>query len=334
MTKEVKMPTILKVEGLKKHFKVSTSFFSREKAILRAVDGISFNIDEGEVFALVGESGCGKTTTGKLILRLFEPTAGTAYFMNKNIFEVSKKELFTLRKEMQIIFQDPYSTLNPRKNIRKTLSQPLTTHNIVKNDEVESEVLRLLNMVGLCPGENFIDRYGHELSGGQRQRIGIARAIASRPRFIVADEPLSALDLSIQAQIINLFKDLIKKVNLSCLFITHDLSVVRSISNRVAVMYLGKIVELASTKGLYNNPLHPYTNGLLSAIPVMDPIVARSRKKNLVKGEPVSAINPPTGCRFHTRCEHARDVCSKEEPGLEDIGGKHFVSCHLYDHEF
>jgi oligopeptide/dipeptide ABC transporter ATP-binding protein len=327
------MSTLIEVKGLKKYFPVETGLlsFRKEKKALHAVDGINFNIQDKETLGLVGESGCGKTTTGKLMLRLLEPTAGTVRFKGIDIFQLRKEELRRLRREMQIIFQDPASCLNPRKTVRQILSDPFLIHKTIKKDEVESRLMKLLDMVGLSPPNLYIERYPHEFSGGQRQRIGIARAIALNPKFIVADEPVSSLDVSIRAQILTLIKE-IRKLGIAYLFITHDLAVVRSIADRVAVMYLGKIVELSEVKELYETPLHPYTRALLSATPVPQPEKASNRERIILKGDMPSPINPPNGCRFHTRCPLAKSNCGEIEPDYVEIKKGHFVACNRVNH--
>lgn len=323
------MSTLIEVDGLKKHFPVKTGILSlrREKKAVRAVDGISFDICDRETFGLVGESGCGKTTTGRLLLRLLEPTGGTVRFKGTDIFKLSKDELRKLRREMQIIFQDPISSLNPRKTVRQILSAPFMIHKTVEKDEIETRVKELLGVVGLRPPDLYIERYPHQFSGGQRQRIGVARAIALKPKFIVADEPVASLDMSIRAQILNLLKE-IRKYGVAFLFIAHDLAVVRSIAHRVAVMYLGKIVELSGVRELYENPLHPYTRALLSATPIPDPERAHNRERSILKGDVPSPISPPSGCRFHTRCPLAKSNCAEIEPDCIKIKKGHFVACH------
>jgi peptide/nickel transport system ATP-binding protein/oligopeptide transport system ATP-binding protein len=323
------MTILLKTEDLKEYFPVRGMWLRRDRKKVHAVDGVSFDIRKAETLALVGESGCGKTTIGRLLLRLIEPTSGTVHFMGHNIFDLGKDEMRKLRREMQMIFQDPFSSLNPRKTVRHILGKPYRIHNIVEKDEVETKVLELLELVDLSPTQIFIDRYPHELSGGQRQRIAIARAVASHPKFIVADEPVSSLDTSIKAQIIGLMKALQKELQLSYLFISHDLAVVRSISNRVAVMYLGKIVELSNTEELFGSPLHPYTKALLSSTPIPHPKRSRDRKRIILSGEVPSPIDIPSGCRFHGRCPYRRPNCAEVEPDLHELAGEHFVACHM-----
>ncbi|MGI6149247.1 MAG: ABC transporter ATP-binding protein, partial [Limnochordia bacterium] len=317
---------LLEVKNLVKHFPITKGIiFSRQVGAVQAVDGVSFSVRRGETLGLVGESGCGKTTTGRVILRLIEPTSGEVWFEGKNVPALPKDELRELRKDMQIIFQDPYASLNPRMTVGDIIGEPLHIHKLARGKEREKRVKELLDIVGLS--EFHARRFPHEFSGGQRQRIGIARALAVNPKLIVCDEPVSALDVSIQAQVINLLQDLQEEFGLTYLFIAHDLSVVKHISDRVAVMYLGKIVELAGKDQLYKNPKHPYTQALLSAIPVADPTVKRQRI--ILKGDVPSPINPPSGCRFHTRCPYAMDICREKEPAFVDTGDGHFAACHL-----
>lgn len=317
---------LLKVKKLKKYFPVRGGILSKIIGYVQAVDEISFNIKEGETLGLVGESGCGKTTTGRTIIRLLEPTAGEVDFKGKNIFKLKKEEIRKIRRNIQIIFQDPFGSLNPRMTVGEIVGESLVIHKIVKNNKEKDErVKNLLKTVGLNAGHTR--RYPHEFSGGQRQRIGIARALALNPKLIICDEPVSALDVSIQAQVINLLEDLQEKFNLTYLFIAHDLSVVKHISDRVAVMYLGKIVELSSTSELYNNTQHPYTEALLSAVPIPDPTLKRQRI--VLEGDVPSPFKPPVGCRFHPRCKYVKPICSQEEPELINIGNGHFVACHL-----
>jgi oligopeptide transport system ATP-binding protein len=322
------MKTILEVTDLKKYFPIKKGLFSRTVGHVRAVDGISFAVNEGEVLGLVGESGCGKTTTGRCILRLVEPSSGSVKFDGREITGLPFRQMRLLRREMQIIFQDPYSSLNPRLSVRTMLTEVLTVHGIAQGRAARERVGELLRMVGLSPSQAA--RYPHEFSGGQRQRIGIARALALNPRLIVADEPVSALDVSIQAQIVNLLRDLQKEMSLTYLFIAHDLSVVEHISNRVAVMYLGKIVELAPSLDLYRTPRHPYTVSLLSAIPSHDLDVKKVRI--VLKGDVPNPANPPSGCRFHPRCFMAQPVCSVEDPPLREIAPGHVSACHFAEH--
>ena len=320
---------ILEVQHLKKYFPITKGVFQRTVGYVQAVDDITFTLHRGETLGLVGESGCGKSTAGRTILRLLDPTGGVVRFGGQDLAHIAGKELKEMRRRMQIIFQDPFSSLNPRRTVGSILAQPLKLHNIVPSNEVGDRVAQLLERVGLNP--THAERYPHEFSGGQRQRIGIARAISVNPDFIVADEPVSALDVSIQAQIINLMQDLQHELGLSYIFIAHDLSVVRSVSDRVAVMYLGQIVELGENAQIYDDPLHPYTRALLSAVPTIDPQKARQRSRIVLEGDVPSPINPPSGCRFHTRCPYAFDACSKVEPLLLEVGDGHQVRCHLYD---
>lgn len=315
---------LLETKGLKKYF-LTEGLFSRKGEVVHAVDGISFCIKRGETFGLVGESGCGKSTIGKLVLRLLEPTAGKVYFEGHDIFELDKKEMQRLRHKMHVIFQDPFASLNPRMTVGDIISEPLEIHNLVSKSEREERILKLMELVGLS--SEHATRYPHEFSGGQRQRIGIARALAVDPVFIVADEPVSSLDISIRAQILNLMQDLQKNLGLTYLFIAHDLGMIKHLSDRVAVMYLGKIVEMGTTGSIFNDPQHPYTQTLLSAITIPDPEV--KRKRIILKGEMPSPIAPPTGCRFHTRCPCRTNKCDEIEPKLIDIGNEHFVNCHL-----
>ncbi len=321
--------TILDVQNLQKYFPITRGLFQRTVGYVQAVDNINFTLHKGETLGLVGESGCGKSTAGRTILRLLEPSDGAVYYRGRDLGTYSKSELKDARGQMQIIFQDPFSSLNPRRTVGSILAQPLKIHNVVKGKEIGDKVSELLNTVGLNP--THAERYPHEFSGGQRQRIGIARAIAANPDFIVADEPVSALDVSIQAQIINLMQDLQNELGIAYIFIAHDLSVVRSVSDRVAVMYLGQIVELSDNEDLYENPLHPYTRALLSAVPTVDPQGSETRSRIVLQGDVPSPINPPSGCRFHTRCPYAFDACSVDEPAEISIGESHMVKCHLYD---
>ncbi len=315
---------LLEAKDLKKHFSTK-GLFSRKGGVVHAVDGISFDIEKGETFGLVGESGCGKSTTGRLVLRLLEPTAGRVYFEGNNLFELGQRELRRLRRRMQMIFQDPSASLNPRMTAGEIIGEPLVIHNLVPKAGRAKRVDKLMELAGLSPAQ--ADRYPHEFSGGQKQRIGIARALAVDPVFIVADEAVSSLDVSIRAQILNLMQDLQQNLGLTYLFITHDLSVVKHLSDRIAVMYLGRIVELGSTTSVFNHPHHPYTQALLSAIPIPNPEV--KRKRTILEGDMPSPIDPPAGCKFHTRCPYRMEKCGRIEPELVDIGNKHFVGCHL-----
>ena len=329
---------LLEVNGLKKYFPVRKGVLRRVVAHVKAVDNIDMYIKEGETLGLVGESGCGKTTTGRSILRLVEPTAGEVLFRPStkagvaenttiDVAKASRRELKALRREMQIIFQDPYSSLNPRMTVGAIVGEPLLVHGMAKGQEREDRVRELLSAVGLKP--DHMKRYPHEFSGGQRQRIGVARALALDPQLIVCDEPVSALDVSIQAQVLNLLEDLQSEFGLTYLFIAHDLSVVKHISDRVAVMYLGKIAELAETEKLFSDPKHPYTEALMSAVPVPDPDYKGERI--LLEGDVPSPVNPPSGCYFHPRCQYAQEICKTEAPAYRDIGGEHFVTCHFAD---
>ncbi|MED3563538.1 dipeptide ABC transporter ATP-binding protein [Bacillus xiapuensis] len=316
---------LLQVEHLKQYFPVKTDSMFKPKSYVKAVDDVSFHLYEGETLSIVGESGCGKSTTGRAILRLDEPTEGKVYFEDRNVLELNKSQMRKLRGDLQVIFQDPFASLNPRQTIKQILNEAMAIQQVVPKGKRMERILELLNYVGLPP--EALDRYPHEFSGGQRQRIGIARALAVNPKLIICDEAVSALDVSIQAQILNLLKKLQKEFHLTFLFISHDLSVVRHISDRVMVMYLGKVVEIAEKKDLFDSPLHPYTNALLSAIPVPNPEIKKERI--LLKGDVPSPINPPTGCRFHTRCPFATSKCKTEEPALREIGKNHYVSCHF-----
>jgi len=315
---------LLEVNNLRKYYPVTKGFiFQHEVGAVKAVDDISFFIRRGETLGLVGESGCGKTTTGRVILRLQEPSAGEALFEGRDIFKLGKEELRRLRRDMQIIFQDPYSSLNPRMTVGDIIGEPLEIHNLARGKEKIRRVQELLEVVGLSP--YHANRYPHEFSGGQRQRIGIARALAVNPKLIIADEPVSALDVSIQAQVLNLLEELQKEFGLTYLFIAHDLSVVKHISDRIAVMYLGRIVELANADELFSNPQHPYTEALLSAVPIPNPDMRRERI--ILPGDVPSPINPPSGCRFHTRCLYVQPSCRTNDPQFVDVGGGHYVAC-------
>jgi oligopeptide transport system ATP-binding protein len=315
---------LLQAVNIVKYFPIKGGVFMKEIAAVKAVDGVSLTIGEGETVGLVGESGCGKTTFGRAILRLEEPTSGEIYFEGQSILNYDKKKMQALRKKMQIIFQDPFSSLNPRKTVTHIIGEPLLVHGMRSRKEREERVLELLTVVGLR--KEHMRRYPHQFSGGQRQRIGVARALALNPKLIVCDEAVSALDVSIQAQVINLLKDLQDDFGLTYLFISHDLSVVEHVSDRVAVMYLGKIVEFAPRKALYLAPLHPYTQALLSAVPVPDPALKRDARI-ILKGDVPSPIDPPPGCSFHPRCLYAKDICSRSEPELKEVDTDHFVAC-------
>lgn len=319
---------LLEVKNLKKYFPVKEGVFKRTVAHVKAVDDISFAVKEGETLGLVGESGCGKSTAGRTILRLLEATAGEIIFEGKNVLELNKNEMRKLRRDMQIIFQDPYASLNPRMTVADIVGEPLDIHNLAKNKkERNKKVEEILENVGL--GSEYMNRYPHEFSGGQRQRIGVARALAVDPKLIIADEPVSALDVSVQAQVVNLLQDLQQEYGLTYVFIAHDLSVVKHISDRVAVMYLGKIVELTDKDKLYSDPRHPYTQSLLSAIPEADP--TKKKDRIVLKGDVPSPVDPPSGCRFHPRCPKAFDLCSVKEPEFKEYDDGHYAACHLLD---
>ncbi|MCM3489950.1 dipeptide ABC transporter ATP-binding protein [Alkalihalophilus marmarensis] len=318
---------LLEVNGLKKYFDVHGGFLSKKVGEVKAVDDVSFTVYEGEILGIVGESGCGKSTTGKSILRLIEPTEGEVKFEGRDVTKLSDEEMRKLRRDMQIIFQDPYASLNPRHNIERIISEPLLVHGIGTKEERRKKVAELLEVVGLS--SYHANRYPHQFSGGQRQRIGIARALAVNPKLVICDEPVSALDVSVQSQILNLMEDLKDEFKLTYVFIAHDLSVVKHISDRVGVMYLGRMVELAGKDALYEEPKHPYTKALLSAVPVPDPDAKADRM--ILEGDVPSPSNPPSGCTFHTRCPECMDICKTERPALQDVGDDHFVACHLYN---
>ncbi len=323
---------LVRVRNLKKHFPIRRGVFRRQVGAIQAVNGISFDIYKGETLGLVGESGCGKSTAGRTILQLYEPTAGEVYWEKTNLTKANKETLRRSRRHMQMIFQDPYASLNPRMTVGNIVGEPLQIQNIGNAAQRKERVEELLRIVGLNP--YFIKRYPHEFSGGQRQRIGIARALSTNPSFIVADEPISALDVSIQAQVVNLLDDLKKDMGLTYLFIAHDLSMVRYISDRVAVMYLGQIVELGERDDVYDHPLHPYTQALLSAIPVPDPDEEAKRQRIILEGDVPNPANPPEGCRFHTRCSYATDICREQDPEYRNLGATkqtHMVACHHAD---
>lgn len=318
---------LLQVRGLKKYFDITGGVFSRKIGEIKAVDDISFDVYEGEVFGIVGESGCGKSTAAKTILRLLEPTDGEVIFKDQDITQLSQEEMRKLRSDMQMIFQDPYASLNPRKRVEKILEEPLIVHGVKDRNERKRKVKEILEVVGLT--EEHGKRYPHQFSGGQRQRIGIARALILNPKLIICDEPVSALDVSIQAQILNLMEDLQEQFGLTYIFISHDLSVVKHISDRIGVMYLGKMVELADHESLYEEPLHPYTQALLSAIPEPDPDIEKERI--ILKGDLPNPANPPQGCPFHTRCPFRMEHCEKIRPAFKEVKPEHYVACHLYD---
>ena len=320
--------TLLDIRGLKMHFPVTKGvLFERQIGVVKAVDGLTFDIREGETLGLVGESGCGKSTTGRAILQLHRPTEGRVIYRGRDLTRLTHQQMRSYRRRLQIIFQDPYASLNPRMTIGSIIGEPISEHGLASGTDKEDRVYELMKLVGLNP--DFVRRYPHEFSGGQRQRIGIARALALEPDFIVCDEPVSALDVSIQAQVVNLLDELRQRLGLTYLFIAHDLATVEHISDRVAVMYLGSIAELAPCDELYRNPKHPYTQALISAIPIPDPEVEAKRRRVILQGEVPSPLEPPAGCLFHTRCPIARSLCSQEAPVLEDHGQGHLVACHF-----
>lgn len=320
---------LLHVEDLVMQFPIYRGVIRRQVGAVHAVDGVSFDLRRGETLGLVGESGCGKTTTGRTILQLYKPTSGHVYFNGTDLVGLKREEMRCMRREMQMIFQDPYASLNPRMTVMDIIGEPLVVHGIASGKEIQETVEHLLEVVKLNPA--FSSRYPHEFSGGQRQRIGVARALALQPSFIVCDEPISALDVSIQAQVINLLEELQEQFNLTYLFIAHDLSVVRHISDRVAVMYLGIIVELTSRNELYLSPLHPYTRALLSAVPIPDPVADAKRQRVILEGDVPSPVNPPSGCRFRTRCPIAEAICAEKTPDFREAKPGHFVACHFAD---
>jgi oligopeptide transport system ATP-binding protein len=320
--------TLVRVENLVKHFPITRGIvFQRQIGAVRAVDDISFSIRRGETLGLVGESGCGKSTTGRTIIQLHQPTSGKVYYEDKDLTAISSEEMRRYRRELQIIFQDPYASLNPRMTVGSIIAEPLEVHRIGTRKERRERVKNLLELVGLNP--YFINRYPHEFSGGQRQRIGVARALALQPEFIVCDEPIAALDVSIQAQVVNLLEELQDRMGLTYLFIAHDLSMVRHIADRTAVMYLGKIVELADRDELYGHPQHPYAKALLSAVPIPNPAKERERRRIILEGDVPSPANPPSGCHFHPRCPIAEKICGQEDPEWREISEDHWVACHL-----
>jgi len=319
---------LVRVENLKKHFPIRRGFLiQRQVGAIKAVDGISFDIHRGETLGLVGESGCGKTTTGRTLLQLYRPTSGRVYFEGEDLVDMKGERLRRQRRKMQMIFQDPYASLNPRMTVGRIIREPLEVHDVGSAKERQTRVQELLGLVGM--NQHFVNRYPHEFSGGQRQRIGVARALALNPSFIVCDEPISAFDVSIQAQVVNLLEDLQAELGLTYLFIAHDLSMVRHISNRVAVMYLGKIVELTDRNTLYSDPQHPYTEALLSAVPIPDPEVDEKRGRIILEGEVPSPANPPVGCNFNTRCPKVMQVCREVDPEFKEVAPGHWCACHL-----
>jgi len=323
------MSDLIQIENLTKHYPVKRGFFGGQSGVVHAVDGISFFIRNGETLGLVGESGCGKTTVARLIARLEDPSEGKIVFNGKEVSQLSGPGLKLYWREVQMVFQDPFESLNPRRTIESTLSQPFLNHKNGSKPELRSIVIQLLNTVGLRPGEMYLQRYPHQFSGGQRQRIGIARAIALRPRLLIADEPVSSLDISIRAQILNLLKELQQTFGMSYIFISHDLTVVRSLCDFVVVMYLGKIVEMGKTEEMFSRPLHPYTQALLSATPLADPRKTRSRERILIKGDVASPVDVPSGCRFRTRCPYQVSICTEEEPCLKEHRPNHRAACHF-----
>lgn len=320
---------LLFVENLKVYFPIKQNTFDKTKKFIKAVDGINISVKEGEAVGIVGESGCGKSTTARGILRLVEPYDGSVYFKGKDLLKLQKKEIREIRKNMQMIFQDPYASLNSRRTIGSIIGEPFSVHKIASGQDKINRVVDLMKEVGLRP--EYINRFPHEFSGGQRQRIGIARALALRPKLIICDEPVSALDVSIQAQILNLLQELQEKYKLTYLFISHDLAVVKHICNKIVVMYLGKIVESANADELFDNPMHPYTRALLESIPIPDPEV--KKEMEMIEGDIPNALNPPDGCRFHVRCPYAKEICRVEEPMMKEILPNHFCSCHVTEEE-
>lgn len=326
---ENKDRVLLEVKNLVKHYPIKAGVLQKTVGKVRSVDGVSFSIERGKTFGLVGESGCGKTTIGRTLIRLVEPTSGQAFLNGQDIFSLNKKDLKALRPKLQMIFQDPYSSLNPRMPVGEIIGEAVREHNLVEKDRLKDYILQIMEECGLR--RYYIDRYPHEFSGGQRQRICIARALALRPELVIADEPVSALDVSIQAQVINLMKDLQTKNGLTYLFISHDLSVVEYLADTVGVMYLGSLVELATKEQIFSNPKHPYTRALLSAVPIPDP--DKKMNRIILEGDIPSASNPPKGCKFHTRCPNCMDICKEKAPVWKDYGNGHYTACHLYSQE-
>jgi oligopeptide transport system ATP-binding protein len=328
MTADTNDNVLLRVDRLVKYFPITRGIIlQKEVGAVHAVDDVSFDVRSGETVGLVGESGCGKSTTGRTILQLYKPTSGHVYFEGEDLAKLHGEHLRQMRRRMQMIFQDPYASLNPRMTVEEIIGEPLIVHNAARGNEIRDRVKELLNLVGLSGG--LVDRYPHEFSGGQRQRIGVARALALQPSLIICDEPISALDVSIQAQVINLLEDLQSKMGITYLFIAHDLSMVRHISNRVAVMYLGVIMELATRDELYKHPLHPYTQALLSAVPIPDPVIEEKRRRTILEGDVPSPINPPSGCRFRTRCPLAQEICAQTRPEFRELAPGHWTACHF-----
>ncbi|MGB4438388.1 MAG: dipeptide ABC transporter ATP-binding protein [Sedimentibacter sp.] len=324
-----KTEILIEVKNLKKFFVKNKGLIKKNLEITKAVDDVSFYIRKGETLGLVGESGCGKSTTGRTVIRLYEPTAGEILYGGVDIANLSREQMMPYRKKMQMIFQDPYASLNSRMTVADIIGEPMDIHNLASGKERQERIYELLDTVGL--NKDHAARYPHEFSGGQRQRIGIARSLAVDPEFIICDEPISALDVSIQAQVVNMLEDLQEQRGLTYLFIAHDLSMVKHISDRVGVMYLGSLVEVATSKELYSNPVHPYTQALLSSIPIPDPDIADASQRIVLEGDVPSPVNPPSGCKFRTRCKYAMEICSQVDPKMKDIGGEHFAACHLLD---
>lgn len=324
----MKEKPLIEIKNLKKHFHVKKGMLGNVQGTVKAVDDVSFSINKGETLGLVGESGCGKTTTGRTIIKLYEPTSGKIIYDGVDIAGFSSNKMLSYRKKMQMIFQDPYASLNSRMTVGDIIGESIDIHNLLKGKARNERIQYLLNRVGL--NSEHANRYPHEFSGGQRQRIGIARALAVEPEFIICDEPISALDVSIQAQVVNMLEDLQRDLGLTYLFIAHDLSMVKHISNKIGVMYLGKMMEMAESNELYSKPLHPYTQALLSSIPIPDPDKSAQKERIVLQGEITSPIDPPNGCRFKGRCRYAKPICSEQDPGYKDAGGNHFVACHLY----